>query len=241
MRKRAIRSLVVMMIAVMVVAMMPVSVSAASKKPAQVKITSLSVGKVSTKTNKCTVTIKWKKAKNATGYIVYAKHGTGKWIKQKKCGKNIRIFKLTKVPAGQLQIKVKAINKKKSGKFSKVKKKFIKSPMTLEQYINRCDPESQNYYYGGGTTLKFGGNTAFFNTDLDEMIASDPDLYGVDLDSWSDYAKAEYKTSIYNNLDDMKKDAADIKKDYKLNHGILNVKVVFRYFHHGEVWVSRTF
>lgn len=135
MKRKALRSFIIMMIAVLVVSMMPVTASAATKKPGQVKIVSFKVGAVSKSTNTCTVTIKWKKAKNAKKYVVYAKHGNSGWIKQKTCGKYIRKFKLTNVPAGDFAIKVQAVNKKKLGKFSKAKSKYIASPIYLQQYV----------------------------------------------------------------------------------------------------------
>lgn len=75
--KRKARSLfTVLLTALIIMTMLPTTAFAASNKkmPAKVKIT-----KVTASTN--AVTVKWKKAKNATSYrIYYRKSGTSKWI-----------------------------------------------------------------------------------------------------------------------------------------------------------------
>ena len=199
MKKKALRSFIVMMIAMLVVSMMPVTASAATKKPGQVKIVSFKVGAVSKSTNTCTVTIKWKKAKNAKKYVVYAKHGNGKWVKQKTCGKYIRKFKLTKVPAGDFAIKVKAVNKKKSGKFSKVKSRFITSPLTLQQYVSIYPAEKDE-------DATYEGNKVIYT-----------DYYGTIDDS-----------AINSFLDSLKSAAASDKNYYKTNCGLKYVSIVVR-------------
>ncbi len=218
MKKKVLRSFIVMMIAVLVVSMMPVTASAATKKPGQVKITSFKVSAVSKATNKCTVTIKWKKAKNAKGYVVYAKHGDGKWKMQKKCGKYIRTFKLKGVPAGQFAIKVKAVNKKKSGKFSKVKSKYIASPLTLQQYVDRIEPEAKQ------DGVSFEGNKMVF-------------IY----DDIGCYLDDSLKAQINSSLDGFKSDAASIKKDFKVNCGLKNISIIFRYIDLGGTIFERQF
>ena len=56
MKKKAVKSIVVMLIAVLVVALTPVTAEAATKTPGKVTIKSVSVSAVSTSTNKCTMT-----------------------------------------------------------------------------------------------------------------------------------------------------------------------------------------
>ena len=161
MSRRRIRSLVIVLVAALIVTMMPLTASAASKKPGKVKITSFKVGAVSTATNKTTVTIKWKKASKATKYEIYEQGYDGTWHKLKTVKKSVRKLKITNVPAGQYNIKIRAVNKKTKGKFSAVKGKFIISPLTLEQYVNRVEP-SLKYSKVGPYSLSFTGNTVIF-------------------------------------------------------------------------------
>lgn len=223
MKRNAIRSLVVMMIAVMVFALTPVPVSAASKAPARAKITSVKVAAVSTSTNKTTVTIKWKKAKRATGYIVWVKHGTGQWVKQIKLGKRYRKLKLMNVPAGQFDVKVQAVNKKKLGKESVVKSKYIVSPMTLTDYANRVEPSMK--YGGSDVKISFAGNTVTYTYDLSGKISSIDDA----------------KAAINAKASDLKNAATNIINAARLDAGISGVTVIYNYVYNGTTLQSFTF
>ena len=216
MKRNAIRSLVVMMIAVMVFAFTPVPVSAATKAPAKVKISSVKVAAVSTSTNRTTVTIKWKTAKRATGYIVWVKHGTGQWVKQIKLGKRYRKLKLMGVPAGQFDVKVQAVNKKKKGKYSKVKSKFIVSPMTLTDYANRVEPSMK--YGGSDVKISFAGNTVTYTYDLSGKINS------ID----------ETTAKINANAANLQNAAKSIKDTAYLDAGISGVTVIYNYVYNGK-------
>lgn len=216
MKRNAIRSLVVMMIAVMVFALTPVPVSAASKAPAKVKISSVKVAAVSKTTNKTTVTIKWKTAKRAKGYIVWVKHGTGQWVQQIRLGKRYRKLKLMNVPAGQFEVKVQAVNKKKLGKFSNVKSKFIVSPMTLADYANRVEPSMKNG--GKGVTVSFSGNTITYTCDVSGEINS------ID----------EATAAINANAPNLKNAAQKIIDAARLDAGISGVTVVYKYVYNGN-------
>ena len=233
-----------MMIAVMVVAMMPVSVSAASKKPGRVKISSVTAGKVSKADNTYTMTIKWKKVKNATGYVIYAKHGTDGWVKQKKVSKNVRKFKLTKVPAGQTQIKIKAVNKKKSGKFSKVKTKFVKSPLTLQQYVDRVEPSAKYITYDGHP-VSFAGNWMRVDVDIVNEYIKLYDLYLDDFYNSADEFLADLdeadKQSLISDLPDYAADSALFAKNMKLDTGIIGIRMMSRYVYDGKEIVSKKF
>ena len=90
---------------------------AAAKKPAQVKGLSL-------KKSGLKITVAWKKAKNAKKYQVYVKKGTAKWKSAKTLKKTAYTF--TAKAGTAYQVKVRALNGKKAGKFSAVKK--IKIP-----------------------------------------------------------------------------------------------------------------
>ena len=223
MKRNAIRSLVVMMIAVMVFALTPVPVSAASKAPARAKITSVKVAAVSTSTNKTTVTIKWKTAKRAKGYIVWVKHGTGQWVQQIRLGKRYRKLKLMNVPAGQFEVKVQAVNKKKLGKFSNVKSKFIVSPMTLTDYANRVEPSMK--YGGSDVKISFAGNTVTYTYDLSGKISSIDDA----------------KAAINANAPNLKNAAQKIIDAARLDAGISGVTVIYNYVYNGTTLQSFTF
>lgn len=108
-------SIVIIAIAV-TMAFMPMmsqnQIYAASKKPATVKITKVSV-------KGTTVTVKWKKAKRAKKYQVKA--GT-KIVKT--TSKTSAVFKVKK----SCTVKVRGVNGKKKGSYSKSKKVTIKTP-----------------------------------------------------------------------------------------------------------------
>ncbi|MBR3126258.1 MAG: hypothetical protein IKF42_12675 [Mogibacterium sp.] len=146
--KRTAKTLALILAAVMIFAMFPVTASAASGKPGKVTITSFKIGKVSPATNMTTVSIRWKRASNATGYWVYQRNQNGKWEVLKKLGKNYIGINISQVRAGQNAFKVRAVRKsgKKiyKGSFSKVKSKFIASPLNLEQ-LARVEGERTEY------------------------------------------------------------------------------------------------
>ena len=108
-------SIVIIAIAV-TMAFMPMmsqnQIYAASKKPATVKITKVSV-------EGTTVTVKWKKAKRAKKYQVKA----GTEI-VKTTSKTSAVFKVKK----SCTVKVRGVNGKKKGSYSKSKKVTIKTP-----------------------------------------------------------------------------------------------------------------
>ena len=216
MKRNAIRSLVVMLIAVMVFALTPVPVSAASKAPGKVKISSVKVAAVSTSTNKTTVTIKWKTAKRATGYIVWVKHGTGDWVKQIQLGKRYRKLKLMGVPAGQFEVKVQAVKKKKMGKASNVKAKYIVSPMTLTDYANRVEPSMK--YGGSDVKITFAGNTVTYTYDLSGKIDSIDDT----------------TAKINANAANLQNAAKSIQDTAYLDAGISGVTVIYNYVYNGK-------
>ena len=235
MKRNAIRSLVVMMIAVMVFALTPVPVSAASKAPGKVKKVSVKVtSAVSTTTNKTTVVIKWKKAKKATGYIIWAKHGTGEWVKQKKVGKRYTKLKLLNVPAGQLDVKVQAVNKKKKGKFSAIKSKFIASNTTFERYVKSINfsylRDIENAAKDKGFTTSVSGNTVTFTCDLaaDGYTLSDSDIAKLEPTASADLAKR----NVF---------AQELQNEIRLDTGISGVKVAFKYMYGAKTVASKTF
>ena len=228
MKKNALRSFVVMMIAVMVVAMMPVTAHAATKKPAKVKVTSVKVTAVSTSTNNTTMTIKWKKANRATGYIIYAKHGNNPWVKQKKVGRFTRKITLQNTPAGQIYVRVRAVNKKKLGKYSTIKKKYIASPLTLQQYANRIEPSMK--YGGSDVDVIYSGNTATYVYDLYNN-------YGELTSEQLEAVKSQVNTKGAT----LQSSAKSMISTLKLNAGISGVTVIYKYTYNGETLASFTY
>lgn len=122
-----------------------VPAGAAVKKPAQVKITKSTVGKT-------WASLKWKKAKNAKKYQVYQKKG--------KKYKRIKTVKGTKTKISKLKqgttykFKVRGINGKKKGRFSKIetiktKKDIpvnIKSAPMIKSIKEEGEPDSNHIF-----------------------------------------------------------------------------------------------
>ena len=232
MKRKAIRSSFILLVAIMVFAMMPVTASAAAKAPAKVKISSVKVGSVSTATNKTTVTIKWKKAARATGYVIYAKQGDGKWVKQKKVGKSYRSLKLKNVPAGQVSFRIRAVNKKKYGKYSAIKTKYISSPLTVQQYIDRVEPSSKNMKIYDGK-VSFSGGQMIVSYDVEEIFSDS----SVDWNNLDDDQKAVLRTSLIEDAH-AKEMAEKFRNYFNLNCGIKNFRYTARFVYQGTTLAS---
>ena len=87
--------------------------AAKAQKPAKVNLTSVQAS--GTK-----ITVKWKKAKNAAKYQVYAREGNGSWKKKKQLKK--RTFAMTGTQGAKYSFKVRGVSRKNvKGAFSKVK------------------------------------------------------------------------------------------------------------------------
>lgn len=215
MKRKSLRGLIVVMVAALVFTMMPLTASAASKNPGKTKITSYKVGKYKASTNSAKVTIKWKKAKKATGYIIYGKHGDGNWEKVKKVGRFKNGLIVKKAPAGYISFRVQPIRKVKGktyvGKMSGVKTKFIKSKLSLEQYVNKFEPELRNRNVNGAV-VTFSGNNAIFTVDL----TNDPKFSEVNPYS---ITQAE-KNEVYEALADMQGTATRFRASIEANTGI---------------------
>lgn len=184
------------------------------------------------------MTIKWKKAKRATGYIIYAKHGSGVWTKQKKVGRLCTKFKLTKVPAGQLDIRIQAVNKKKKGKFSAVKSRFIASPYTSIAYYDYRVKSKNKFPFITFARKKFTnsspslqGNTLILEYDL----AANYKQY---TDTELNYIATNYKTELKKDFAPLKSGAQEFKNKARLDAGISGVKVVAKYVFNGETVTS---
>lgn len=229
MKRKALRTLIVTLIAVMVVTMMPLTASAATKKPGKVKITSVKYTAVSAATNKCTATIKWKKASNAKKYVVYAKHGTGSWVKQKTLGKSARKLKIVNVPAGQVSFRVRAVNKKKYGKYSAIKSKYLASPLSLQQYADRIKPSMKTNQ--NGVKIWYSGNSMIVEYDITA------DVGGVEL---TQEQKDSLQAALASDAN-LRSNAVTSKNEFKLNCGIANTKVLIRYLNNGGTVAQVTY
>lgn len=236
MKRKSLRGLIVVMIAALVFTMMPLTASAASKKPGKTKIASYKVSKVSRKNSTATVTVKWKRAKKATGYEVWEKHGTGEWTKLKRVGRLKGGMKIKRAPSGQYSVMVRAVRKVKGktyyGKFSKSKSKFIKSPLTLEQLGNVYPAlKKSSYVY---ETISFSGNTAVYTYDVNKI----PAYSGYTLAYWK---TPERRTALYDLAGSLGDAAAKDRESYRLNTGISGVGIKVRFVHSGTELMSRFF
>ena len=236
MKKRSLRGIVLMLIVALMFTMMPLSVSAASKAPGKTKITTFKVGKYKAASNSAKVTIKWKKAKKATGYIIYGKHGDGEWSPIKKVGRFTRTLIIKKTAAGRVSFKVLPIRKAKgktyNGKFSGVKTKFIKSKLTLEQYVTKFEPSLNNSRINGAL-VTFSGNNAIFTVDLDK----DPEAAKWDPNNITQ----EQKNAIYNKMGEFQGVATEFRTSIENNTGIKGAGVTVVYKLKGVELVRRSF
>lgn len=226
--RKSSRCLALILAAVMIIAMFPMTVSAATSKPGAVKISSFKVDSVSQYTNTTTVRIKWKRAKNATGYWVYELQPNGKWKVLKKLGKNYVGINISSVYAGQRGFKVCAVRKvgKKTykGKFA-VKKKFIKSPLDFEQICklegDATESSSQIDDAGSVYSLKVKGNSV----DVSYEFVGAPE------------EKPDANTAFAN----IKSDMLKICKTARLQHGVTGVTVNVSLSYNGEYLGSKTY
>jgi|GEM_PF-4173163 len=105
---------VAMLLTVMV--FIPEDASAASKKPGKAKITS------AVKLNQM-ITVTWKKTKKAKKYQIYLKQGKKKWKRVatvKANGKSTQTYAIKKLKWNtKYQVRVRAVNGKKKGKWSR--------------------------------------------------------------------------------------------------------------------------
>lgn len=136
------------LIIVMALMMTVGSVSAASK-PAKPTI------KVSHKSTK--VTVKWNKAKNAKKYEVYVKAGKAKWKKaktttSKKYTKNISYNK-------RYYFKVRGVNGKTKGAFSKRKSIIVKTPKSVTFHGETFKIVNSESYYDKNGEKEWWGET----------------------------------------------------------------------------------
>ena len=113
--RKSIRVLFIMMIALVMAAGLTISASAAAKVPA--KVAGVTAIKPTTNT---VITIKWNKAKNAKLYQVNYKKATAKkWTVLKKT-KALKLKKSGLKANTKYNFRVRGVNGKKYGKFSKV-------------------------------------------------------------------------------------------------------------------------
>ena len=219
--KRNSRLMSIVIAVAMVLSMMafaPEDVSAASKKPAKVKITK------AVKTNQM-ITVTWKKTKRAKKYQVYLKQSNKKWKRVatvKANGKARQSYKIKRLKWNtKYQVKVRAINGKKKGKWSRiwggklVKKTtlqaLIKKNKSLANEVSKLEKELSDKD-GISATVDVIGNTI-------EIVLSKP---GEDFTDNLSEAKSEVKKEFVNTkmIKSVKKDITRIEN----NTGIFGVK-----------------
>lgn len=113
---------------------MPENVSAASgKKPAKVRV-------ISSNSINQMITVKWKSAKKAKSYQVYAKIGNTKWKKMatvKATKKSSYTYRIRNCQwASPYKVKVRAVNGKKKGAWSRIYSGMLGEMTTLEKYTS---------------------------------------------------------------------------------------------------------
>ena len=227
--RRTAKTIAIVLAAVMIFTMFPLTASAASNKPGKVKIKSFKVSSVSSISNTATVTIKWKKAKKATGYWVYERQPDGSWKILKKLGKRYSGLRIYNESAGQRAFKVRAVRKVKKktykGSFSAVKSTFIKSPLTLEQ-LSRIEGDPNEYT----EKLDNNGSTCYFKVTGNNVAVS-----------YKFVGDASKKPDANSFFDAIKSDMLSICRDARLQSGIIGVKVNVSLFYNGENLGSRAY
>lgn len=153
---------VAMIFSVMV--FMPEDVSAASKKPGKVNAKA-------TKTNQM-ITVTWKKTKKAKKYQIYLKKGKKKWKKVatvKADGKAKQTYSIKRLNWNTTyQVKMRAVNGKKKGKWSTTYKGKLAKKTTLQAEVNK-NPSAQKMLNESVTdlgdftmTTSVSGNTVIY-------------------------------------------------------------------------------
>ena len=127
------KSFALFLAAAILVAFMPfaggIGFANAASKPAKVK------GFTGTKTNQM-VDLKWSKARGAKKYQVYMKMGKGKWKLKKTLKASKRKIKINGLKWNKkYYFKVRAVNGKRKGKFSRICWAKIGSKKTLANYL----------------------------------------------------------------------------------------------------------
>ncbi len=127
------KSFALFLAAAILVAFMPfaggIGFANAASKPAKVK------GFTGTKTNQM-VDLKWSKARGAKKYQIYMKIGKGKWKLKKTLKASKRKIKINGLKWNKkYSFKVRAVNGKRKGKFSRVCWAKIGSKKTLANYL----------------------------------------------------------------------------------------------------------
>ena len=172
-RKRYSRAMSIVIAVAMVFSVMvfmPEDVSAAAKKPGKVTITK------ATKMNQM-ITVTWKKTKNAKKYQVYAKAGKGKWKRVatvKSNGKAKQTYKIKKCKWNtKYQIKMRAVNGKKKGGWSKTYQGKLAKKTTLQKFVASKAPiilsnmqRDANSYDGMTGNVAIKGNTIMLQLDV---------------------------------------------------------------------------
>ena len=123
-------------------------------------------------------TLKWKKAKRAAKYQVYVKKGAGRWKKAKTT--KTRVYKMTGAYDTKYSFKVRGVNGKKKGKFSRVSSlKTFKKPKPI---VIKPDQDSS----GNEESAKDEGDSKDNSKDNGKKQEITPEIYLLDIISHKD-------------------------------------------------------
>lgn len=222
-RINAIASIIIAFaVAVSMMAITSEDVSAASKKPGKVKVTSM------TKLNQM-VTVKWKKTKRAKKYQIYAKKGKGKWKRVatvKDNGKKRQYYRVKGLKWNtKYQFKMRAVNGKKKGAWSRTWKGKLAKKTTLQKEINRSASlkrelkqlnaklNNEVKSQGMSCSISAKGNTLIYNF---RFAGND---FSYDLPGTRQLVKNEFVNASTNR--EMKKEIVDLEN----NTGIKGISI----------------
>ena len=110
--------------------------------------------------------------------------------------------------------------------------KFIKSKLTLEQYVTKFEPSLNNSRINGAL-VTFSGNNAIFTVDLDK----DPEAAKWDPNNITQ----EQKNAIYNKMGEFQGVATEFRTSIENNTGIKGAGVTVVYKLKGVELVRRSF
>ena len=209
-RKRYSRTMSIVIAVAMVFSVMvfmPEDVSAAAKKPGKVTITR------ATKLNQM-IKVTWKKTKGAKAYQVYAKAGKGKWkkvgtVKANGQSKQTYIIKKCKWNT-RYQIKMRAVNGKKKGGWSRTYQGKLAKKTTLQKFVASKAPwltgdveRAYGNMPGASTKVYITGNIFVIDMTLVDTDYTGNVPYG------QSRAASEFLNDAY--INQMRADAAELE------------------------------
>ena len=232
------RRIAVILACALLMTAVPFTASAASSgAPGKTAITSIKATTASAD-KEGTITLKWKKVKDATGYQVYARaYSDKKWKMVGKSGRFITAMKC-RATGGKYFFKVRAIRKSggkvKKGAFSKKKDVFVKNRQTLENYIaGNADLQKKIESVAKDKNVK----TAVRKNDL--VLTADLSKIG---GITEEQARNESTLAMLRNeMSKYRSKLGGVAREIQNATGIKGVRVITNYCWGDEVLVSVTF